>query len=112
MDKLIFRIMLSSCIFTMAGCTVGPDYHRQDANMPLAWVGKTEPIKGSSDYSELVHWWTGFNDPNLTSLVERAINTNLDLLQAQARIQQARAARGIAAGGLWPAADIGGSSNS
>ena len=109
MDKMIFRIVLSLCIFAIAGCTVGPDYHRQDANLPLAWFGKTEPINGSSDYSELVHWWTGFNDPNLTSLVERAINTNLDLLQAQARIRQARAARGIAAGGLWPTADASGS---
>ena len=77
--------------------------------MPSAWLGKTDPIKGSSDYSELVHWWTGFSDPNLTSLVERSINTNLDLLGAQARIRQARASRGIAAGGLWPTADTSGS---
>jgi NodT family efflux transporter outer membrane factor (OMF) lipoprotein len=109
MDKLIFRIVLLSCIYVMAGCAVGPDYHRQDVNVPLTWVGKTEPIKESSDYSELVHWWTGFNDPNLTSLVERAINTNLDLLRAQAQIRQARAARGIAAGGLWPMAAASGS---
>jgi NodT family efflux transporter outer membrane factor (OMF) lipoprotein len=108
-DKLMLKVTLFFCVLTMAGCTVGPDYQRQDANMPLTWVGITEPIKGSSDYSELVHWWTGFNDPNLTSLVERAINTNLDLLQAQARIRQARAARGIAAGGLWPMADATGS---
>jgi len=109
MNKLIFRVVFLSCIFAISGCTVGPDYHHQDTNVPLAWVGKTEPIKGSSDYSELVHWWTGFNNPNLTSLVERAINTNFDLLQAQARIRQARAARGIAAGGLWPTADASGS---
>jgi len=108
-DKLILTVTLFFYILAMAGCTVGPDYHRQDANVPLAWVGKTEPIKDSSDYSELVHWWTEFNDLNLTSLVERAINTNLDLLQAQVRIRQARAARGIAAGGLWPTADASGS---
>ena len=108
MDKLIFRIMLLSCILVIVGCTVGPDYHKQDANVPLTWLGKTESIKDSSDYSELVHWWTGFNDPNLTSLVERSINTNLDALGAQARIRQARAARGIAAGGLWPTVDASG----
>jgi len=108
MDKLIFRIMLLSCILVIVGCTVGPDYHKQGANVPLTWLGKTESIKDSSDYSELVHWWTGFNDPNLTSLVERSINTNLDALGAQARIRQARAARGIAAGGLWPTVDASG----
>ena len=109
MEKRIFRIVLLSCIFAIAGCTVGPDYHRQDANVPLSWIGNTATIKDSLDYSKLVHWWTGFNDPNLTSLVERAINTNLDLLQAEVRIKQARAARGIAAGGLWPTSDISGS---
>jgi len=108
-DKLILTVTLFFYILAMAGCTVGPDYHRQDANVPLAWVGKTEPIKHSSAYADLVNWWTGFNDPNLTSLVERAINTNLDLLQAQVRIRQARAARGIAAGGLWPTANANGS---
>ena len=108
-DKLMLKVTLFFCVLTMAGCTVGLDYHPQEANVPLAWVGITEPIKGSSDYSEIVHWWTGFNDPNLTSLVERAINTNLDLLQSEARIRQARAARDISAGGLWPTADATGS---
>jgi NodT family efflux transporter outer membrane factor (OMF) lipoprotein len=107
MNKLV--IILLSCILAIAGCTVGPDYHRQDANVPSSWVGKTEPVKDSPDYSELARWWTEFDDPNLTSLVERAINTNLDLLMAQARIRQARSARGIAAGGLWPTVDAGGS---
>ncbi|HBG26726.1 MAG: hypothetical protein A2Y10_01355 [Planctomycetes bacterium GWF2_41_51] len=107
MKKILFRIMLLSCIFTLTGCTVGPNYHRQEPNMPLTWFGKTKPI--NDDYSKLVHWWTEFNDSNLTSLVERATNTNLDLLQAQARIRQARAARGIAEGGLWPSVDAGGS---
>ena len=76
--------------------------------MPSAWTD-TAPIKATSAYVNLVNWWTEFNDPSLTSLVERAINTNLDLLGAQARIRQARAARGIAAGGLWPAVNASGS---
>src|SRR4030042_100724 len=101
-DKLMLKVTLFFCVLAMAGCTVGPNYHPQEANVPLAWTGTTTPIKATSAYADLVHWWTGFNDPNLTSLVERAINTNLDLLQVQARIRQARAAKGIVAGGLGP----------
>jgi NodT family efflux transporter outer membrane factor (OMF) lipoprotein len=37
--------------------------------------------------------------------VEKAIVANLDLRQAQARVRQARAARGVAAAGLWPTLD-------
>jgi len=109
MDKLILKVILCFCVLAMAGCAVGPNYHPQEANVPSAWTGTTNPIKATSAYADLVHWWTGFNDPNLSSLVERAINSNLDLLQAHARIRQARAARGITAGGLWPTADATGS---
>jgi NodT family efflux transporter outer membrane factor (OMF) lipoprotein len=77
--------------------------------MPSDWSGKQYPLKESSNYSELARWWTEFNDPNLTSLIERSINTNLDLLAAQSRIQQARAVRGIATGELWPQVNAGGS---
>jgi NodT family efflux transporter outer membrane factor (OMF) lipoprotein len=109
MDKLMLMVTLCFCVLAMAGCTVGPNYHPQEANVPLAWTDTTALIKGTSAYADLVHWWTGFNDPNLSSLVERAINSNLDLLQVQVRIQQARAARGIAAGGSWPSASATGS---
>ena len=51
-------------------------------------------------------WWKNFNDPMLTSLVERAIPSNLDVRQAEARIRQARAARGVAAAALWPQVDL------
>jgi NodT family efflux transporter outer membrane factor (OMF) lipoprotein len=59
----------------------------------------------ASRQAELVHWWTTFNDPTLTSLVERAVVSNLDLQQAQARMLQARANRGIVAADLWPTID-------
>jgi len=96
------------CLLALMGCAVGPDYHPQKTDTPSAWSG-ADSIKATSDYASLIHWWTEFNDPNLASLVERATNTNLDLLQAQARIRQARAARGIAVSGLWPTADVTGS---
>jgi NodT family efflux transporter outer membrane factor (OMF) lipoprotein len=105
----ITHITMLLCLFAPVGCTVGPDYHRQDANVPSSWVGKTEPIKDSPDYTELACWWTEFNDPNLSSLIERSIRTNLDLLAAQVRVQRARAARGISAGKRWPGANAGGS---
>ena len=42
---------------------------------------------------DLTRWWALFDDPILTSLVERAIQSNLDLMRAKARIRQARAAQ-------------------
>jgi NodT family efflux transporter outer membrane factor (OMF) lipoprotein len=60
----------------------------------------------ASRQAELINWWTSFNDSTLTSLVDRAVKSNLDLQQAQARILQARAARGIVAADLWPTINV------
>ena len=100
-------IVISCCLFTMTGCMVGPDFKPTQAELPASWSGSTTAQMSftESQQAELVHWWTTFNDAMLTSLVERAMKSNLDVLQAQARIQQARAARGVAFAGLWPTVD-------
>ena len=50
-----------------------------------------------------------FNHPTLSALVEEAVKRNLDLQLAEARLRQARATRGVAAGGFWPAVTASGS---
>ena len=45
------------------------------------------------DDATLSRWWATLGDPILTSLVERAVNANLDVRRAEARIRQARANR-------------------
>ena len=40
---------------------------------------------------ELATWWRGFNDPELTRLVEAALTANLDVTQAEARLNEAAA---------------------
>jgi NodT family efflux transporter outer membrane factor (OMF) lipoprotein len=60
------------------------------------------------DEIDLARWWTVFDDPLLSALEERTVRSNLDLKLAEARIRQARASRGIAAGGLGPTVDATG----
>jgi NodT family efflux transporter outer membrane factor (OMF) lipoprotein len=50
----------------------------------------------------VAEWWTSFNDPQLATLIRRAVEGNLDLQLAAARVTEARAARGIARAGLLP----------
>jgi NodT family efflux transporter outer membrane factor (OMF) lipoprotein len=59
--------------------------------------------------ADLTQWWRQFNDTTLTALAEEAVRTNLDLRLAEARLRQARATRGVAIGGLWPAVTTSGS---
>ena len=102
------------CVLVITGCKVGPDYKPQEPNVPAGWAGPAMSAESSLPAvteRDLVRWWTTFGDPNLTSLVERAVKSNLDLKQAEARVLQARAARGIVSAGFWPAASATGSAS-
>ena len=50
-------------------------------------------------------WWSSFQDPKLNSLIERAVNRNLDLKLALERVQEAHAAKGIARSAYFPSVD-------
>lgn len=91
-----------------AGCAVGPDYIRPDTPLPERYLGHAavEQRHGSAS-ADLITWWTGFDDPQLTRLVTLALEQNLDLAQAAARVAQARAGLGAAHAALLPAGNIG-----
>ncbi|MGA2916352.1 MAG: efflux transporter outer membrane subunit [Sedimentisphaerales bacterium] len=99
-------IILFAFILFVDGCMVGPNYHPPQTSVPSAWTGTADQNTAAMD---LVHWWTAFNDPNLASLIDRAVKSNLDLKQAESRLRQARAARRFVSSGLWPTVDAVGS---
>ena len=90
------------CVLIFGGCKVGPNYHPSEPNAPGQWIGRMGEQNVSSPDANLVNWWTQFNDPNLTSLIDRAIASNLDLKLAKERIRQARAQAGVVSSGFWP----------
>lgn len=92
------RAMLVSA--WLAGCTVGPNFTKPQATVPTQW---SDASPASSELSSQPdRWWTTFNDPGLSSLIERAAAANLDVKQAVLRISEARAQRDATAGGRWP----------
>ena len=101
-------LSLVSCLILLAGCKVGPNFQPPQTEVPHAWVGPVPPRTTATEQA-LAQWWTTFEDPTLTSLIGRAVESNLDLRLAEARIRQARAARGVAASGLGPTLDATGS---
>jgi outer membrane protein, multidrug efflux system len=103
----IFSAALPAMLL-FAGCMVGPDYHPPQPNPPATWAGVTNTLTNAAvvvttNLPDLTRWWDKFGDPKLTSLVEEALRTNLDVQLAEANLRQSRGARGVIAGGLWPA---------
>lgn len=90
--------LLAAAGFWLAACTVGPDYKAPELDSPLpdsfqsTATGEQPAAAAPLDSA----WWATLNDVMLTTLIDDAIAANYDLRIAEARIRQARAARGIA----------------
>jgi NodT family efflux transporter outer membrane factor (OMF) lipoprotein len=89
----------------VAGCAVGPNYVKPEPSVPDAWHEKLTRGLEAGD-ADLQTWWTTLNDPELTSLIRRSRDGNLTLRETLARVEEARARRGIAKGEWFP--DIAG----
>jgi NodT family efflux transporter outer membrane factor (OMF) lipoprotein len=98
----------------MSGCMAGPNYKPPTTETPAGWSGVTNVTAATGARlaqtpADLAQWWTRFNDPKLTELVNVALRTNLDVRLAETLLREARAARGIDVGGLWPSLTLSGS---
>lgn len=77
---------------TLTGCAVGPNYTPPRSDLvPFHNLADFSAPKSPST-TPLDRWWLGFTDPVLVTLVQRALDQNLDLSAALARVHQARAA--------------------
>jgi len=96
---------------TLEACAVGPNYKAPTTqfapfhNTAAVSTAATAPAAPAP----LDTWWTGFNDPMLVTIVQRALDQNLDLTASLARVQQARAAAAGAGAELLPTIDVNGS---
>ncbi|WP_295529540.1 efflux transporter outer membrane subunit [Novosphingobium sp. Chol11] len=87
-----------------AACTaVGPDYKRPATpGEAAAWVSSanTAPAELSP--------WAALGDPVLSDLIDKAIAANLDIAEAEAKLREARAQRGVTGSRTLPSASLNG----
>ncbi|WP_246449431.1 efflux transporter outer membrane subunit [Novosphingopyxis iocasae] len=77
-------VLLASVM--LSACTVGPNYNAPETQLPPAFTGPAP----SGDAIDPARWWTYYKDPELTSLIARAVEGNPDIAIAAARVRQAR----------------------
>ena len=93
-------------VVASAGCSVRRPYVASAPVAPDAWAASAP---GPDDVESLAQWWDAFNDPMLTSLVQRALAGNLDVRTAVSRVREARASLSSSRATLIPLADASGS---
>src|SRR5262245_43960422 len=90
----------------LAACATTPPPALKDGDVPAAFEQKAlanVPVWPAKD------WWTNYNDPQLSALMDRAQANNLDIAQAAARLRQADARARQAGAALLP--QVGASAN-
>jgi NodT family efflux transporter outer membrane factor (OMF) lipoprotein len=113
-----FRLLSSfvirhSSLFLLAGCSIGPDYHRLSAlgtnatpsaySIPLSATNSTEwKVAAPAAQPPRGPWWDVFHDPELDRLESLAQINNQDLAAAVARFDEARASVNIARSDWFP----------
>ena len=86
---------------------MGPNYTRPVITAaPFHNLDAARAVKTKLPSPPLDVWWTGFDDPTLATVVQRALQQNLDLAAAFDRVTQARAAAAEAGAQLLPTADL------
>ena len=89
-------LILGALAAAVVGCTTTPTAPPA-VDLPPATL----------DDLHLEHWWTRFNDPALTALVDEALANSLDLRAAMARVDLARAGVVATQADLYPRVDLG-----
>src|SRR6202043_2445937 len=95
-----------------AGCMGAPNYRRPPASSPAAFKEPPPPNwKSATPRDEIPRgkWWQLFGDPQLDALEEQVSVSNQSIAQAEAQFRAARAAAGVARGGLFPTVTAGAS---
>ena len=104
--KSVF-LLSGVCVGLLFGCSSVrvPEYQRPEAPAKSTWSG---PPPGTVTAAQAIspQWWTQFGDPQLNSLVDKAIAGNLDLRMLAARISVAKAQIAEARAGSQPTADL------
>jgi NodT family efflux transporter outer membrane factor (OMF) lipoprotein len=94
----------------LGACTVGPDYQRPAAPVPIAYKEAARnsgwQVARPADAFDRGAWWLVYHDPVLDALVRQIDISNQNLKSAEARFRQAEAIVAEARAGFFPSATV------
>jgi len=91
MRRRLCSIATACAAVLAAACALGPNYQRPKEDIPAVY--RFDTAAGSSSFADQ-GWWQLYQDPTLQSLIREALDNNLDVRIAAARVDQARALLG------------------
>src|SRR5882724_2653212 len=104
MKRLAPVVAAMMALVIVAGCKVGPNYHRPVVQPPKAYrdLSENQQVQAqAASYADLP-WWQVFQDPQLQELIRTALKQNYDLQLATERINEGRAQVAVTRSNLFP----------
>ncbi|MCS3626784.1 efflux transporter outer membrane subunit [Salinibacter ruber] len=105
-------------MLTVAGCSMTPEMSTPEAEQDLpdrfeAAPGDTTLPAAAADTTayDATRWWAAYEDSSLTALVDTALAANLNLEEAQGRVEELAAQFRIARAPLFPSVTANGQGN-
>lgn len=96
-------IIIALAALSLAGCQLlGPLYSRPDSPLPQGYVEPQAATSTAVPAAQMQQWWSLFNDPVLTRLIDTALVNNSDVQLAVARIEQYDAVARETSGNVLP----------
>ena len=100
-------LFLVAVAVQLSGCAVGPDYLTPEFPVPTHFLATRDGASKAANTASTpsidpMRWWRAFRDPELNSLVERAIAANPDIEIALTRVQEAREREIVVIGAALP----------
>jgi multidrug efflux system outer membrane protein len=97
--------LIGTLAIALGGCALTPPGPAQAPALPEAWNAPRPALPHGGSAASLAQWWTQFDDPLLSRLIDATQANNDDLAQAAARIAQARANVRISGAAYAPSLD-------
>ncbi len=103
--KVKQSILVILCMTMLSACSFAPPYEQPKMTMPEQWL-KVQLSAAPLEQD----WWTRFDDPVLTALIEEALKNNQDIAASLASVDSAASKIGQARASLFPSLTLSASS--
>jgi multidrug efflux system outer membrane protein len=102
-----FPLSVALGALALAGCAVGPDYHRPATAVTEQWKAPPPWKEAQPREAEIKeNFWELFDDPVLNNLEVQTTTNNPDIRAALARVDEARAVARVSRADLMPGVDF------
>lgn len=98
-SRRFLRGLCLGALIATTGCARTPVPGLEASDIPVDWFG---PVDAGAQVWPDTNWWDGFDDPELTGIIERVKAGNLDLATNTRNLRSAQIALEEAGFDLWP----------